>query len=752
VTDPGRATTAAIRQAALVAGGMIAFQVGSKATRDALFLSNFDVTQLPAMIIAASFVALATAFAASRAMTRLGPARVVPLLFAASALFQLVEWAAIGAYPRVVAIAVYLHFNAVGALLISGFWSVLNERFDPRTAKRVVGPVGAAGTIGGLAGGILAERVAAHASLSSMLPLLGAMHLACAVLVLGLHDGGRRARAAERSPAGAAVPAPSGVRVLTGTAYLRILLGIVLLATIAEGALDYVFKAEARAAYGRGESLLRLFAVFYTGVALLSVVVQSALARRALERLGLARTAGVLPWTVAVGGGAALAAPGLAGAMFARGVEAIVRNSLYRASYELLFAPLPPPEKRAAKPLVDVGVVRLGDALAAGLVQLALLLAPRAALTALLVLAVVAGAAAIALTFDLHAGYVSTLEKSLVHRAGELDLDHVEDATTRSTLMHTTIGVVGSVVVPVAAVAEAAGVEEPPPAPPPAPEASAVLALRQQDPLLARAADLRSRDPDVVRAAIAAGPLDATLAAHVIPLLAWDAVAPEVLVALKQAAPRITGQLADALLDQESEFAVRRRISAALVEAGSDRALVALLGGLEDRRFEVRFRCGRALLRLTAAHPELRVSAERVTAAVLREVAVDREVWQSQRLLDRPDDDEAEFVDAVLRDRASRSLEHVFTMLALILPRQPLQIAFRALHTTDPQLRGTALEYLDTALPAAVREKLWPFLDDQPARAPASPRPREVVIADLLKSNDSIALSLEALRRRASKG
>jgi hypothetical protein len=54
--------------------------------------------------------------------------------------------------------------------------------------------------------------------------------------------------------------------------------------------IDYVFKARARAAYGGGPELLRLFALFYTGVSLLSVLAQFGLSRRTLERLGLART------------------------------------------------------------------------------------------------------------------------------------------------------------------------------------------------------------------------------------------------------------------------------------------------------------------------------------------------------------------------------------------------------------------------------------------------------------------------------
>jgi hypothetical protein len=68
-------------------------------------------------------------------------------------------------------------------------------------------------------------------------------------------------------------------------------------------------------------------------------------------------------------------------------------------------------------------------------------------------------------------------------------------------------------------------------------------------------------------------------------------------------------------------------------------------------------------------------------------------------------------------------------------------VAFCALHTTDRALRGTALEYLDAVLPADIREQLWPFLECEPA--PRHPkRPREDIVADLLRSNESIMLNL----------
>jgi hypothetical protein len=132
---------------------------------------------------------------------------------------------------------------------------------------------------------------------------------------------------------------------------------------------------------------------------------------------------------------------------------------------------------------------------------------------------------------------------------------------------------------------------------------------------------------------------------------------------------------------------------------------------------------------------------------VRREVAVSRPVWQSHRLLDTVDSEDRSFVDEFLKDRAGQSLAHVFTLLTLVLPTSPLQIAYRGLHTDDPKLRGTALEYLEGVLPQDISQRLAPFIGTA-GQTTQDTRPREEILADLLRSNESIMLNLEELRRR----
>ncbi|MEO1171135.1 MAG: hypothetical protein AAFX94_03640, partial [Myxococcota bacterium] len=211
----------------------------------------------------------------------------------------------------------------------------------------------------------------------------------------------------------------------------------------------------------------------------------------------------------------------------------------------------------------------------------------------------------------------------------------------------------------------------------------------------------------------------------------------------------------DALLDPDSEFAIRRRVPRILGAVAESWVADGLLKGLTDRRFEVRYQCGRALARIHHQAPDVRFDDETVCDLVLREVAVDRRVWESYRLLDthalteEEGTDAYQWLDEYLADRTGRGLEHVFTLLALVYPTEPLRIAFRGLHTDDSRLRGTALEYLESILPERVREKLWPFIDNQSQDRKVSPGSRDAVLQELLRSNAAIEASIAGLPRKS---
>jgi hypothetical protein len=190
------------------------------------------------------------------------------------------------------------------------------------------------------------------------------------------------------------------------------------------------------------------------------------------------------------------------------------------------------------------------------------------------------------------------------------------------------------------------------------------------------------------------------------------------LVAFKD---RAAGEMVSVLLDTATPDVIRRRLPLALKSCPSPIARDGLATALGLFSFEMRQRCGRALLALTDEHPELVKSLPDGLSLVERELTGGSD-------------------PELLR-------EHVFNILALTLEREPMRIAARAFTTDDKYVRGTALEYLETVLPPGMFVRLRPLLAS-PGSESTRRRPPAEVRADLIRAATTMTVSLDDLRRQ----
>lgn len=705
--------------ATVTSTGMIAQQVAGKAVRDALFLSVYDVRHLPHAMAAASALSLVVVMGLPAITTRISPRRFLPVLFGASAALLVVERLLFSAFPHVGAIAVYLHMSTIAPVIITTFWSLINERFDPHSARREVSRIAGGGTFGGVLGGLAAWRASTLVSLPSAILVLAGINVLCLAAVLTIRApvlGSRSPLAPANEP-----PTLSALRLFKDAPFLRNLAILVGTGAALSSLLDYVLGVQAVGALGKGQSLLAFFSLFGLGVSLFSLVLQVVFGRLAMEKVNLAVHLGVLPGVVILGGALGLAVPGLLSTAILRGAEMIHRNTFFRSAYELLYTPIPELHKRATKALIDVGFDRLGTAVGAVLTMGAVyLLSPTASYSqaVLLGLVVVGAIGTLPLVRSLHGNYIDALEESLREGARRLDSHHrplasmvPEAEHERDRLLHT-----------VAALD-----------PRPDDHGLADAALKDPGRVVEICAALLSGDEGRAKAAldklgfrVAAGPA--------ILLLAHPRLHAPAQHALRRLGPSITGQLVDAMVDPEMDFVVRRRVPAILAANPSQRAADGLFEALTDGRFEVRYAAGRALMRMLERHPHIELVREEIVALILSEID------QEQQFVEMLDDDDLDGealapLDVVARDRVSRGLEHLFNLLAMLLGSEAVRICFRALHQEDARSRGTALEYLQTVLPVELRDALWPLLGEETAIL--SVRPAAEVLGDLARAMES---------------
>jgi ATP:ADP antiporter, AAA family len=712
---------------------LIAQQVSGKAVRDALFLSSFHATSLPLAMGLGALLSLAGVYGLSQWMARSTPAAIMPALFSVSACAFGFAWLLAQSAPRPAAALIYLQTALLNPLMLSTFWSLINERFDPHTAKRAVARISGGGTLGGVLGGLVVWRASKLVEPASVILLLAALN--ALALVGTLLTRARRAPAAAEVTSDAREDAPSPASVLLRAPFLRNLALLVALSAAISAMLDYLLSAEAVTIIGKGPALLSFFSLFWLGVAICSFVVQMVLGKVAIEKLSLAVNIAILPGTILLGGALGLAVPGLASCVLLRGAEAVQRNTLFRSAYELLYTPVPEASKRVTKAVIDVGFDRVGTIVGSGLALSILSASVSTPHSVLLAMIIPLALATLPLARRLHAGYVGALQEGL--RVAAASVDSAGSDATRGSLSadsHRPVRLAREKLIDRLEDIQPGGLSalvdddvareherqrEPAQA---TPEASAVMLSRVRrllsgdDAQIERSLrELDGRGPEVACA---------------IALLAHRTQHERALLALRRVAGACTGELLDALLDGNTDFQVRRRLPRALEECRTQRAVDGLLLGLADERFEVRYACAQALVKITDGQESLQIPQEHVLRAIQREVE------SGQRIVERSTSDQEgdaaslePFVAGLLEDRVDRSLEHVFRVLSLVFEREPLRLAFRALHHEDSKYRGTALEYLDSVLPSEIRDMIWPYLG---AAAPLPvARPAHELLADL---------------------
>ena len=389
-----------------------------------------------------------------------------------------------------------------------------------------------------------------------------------------------------------------------------------------------------------------------------------------------------------------------------------------------------------------------------GIIQLCLIIAAgNDNRTVLIVTGIVVGMYVIAtlITRNIRAGYVQAVEKSLIERA--VDLEAIDSHTRGRLRPSTHDSLKGESIAKALPFNWARTSLQNIPVVTGEPAVGAKLGNEHDaraDQLVSIVSDLRSRDVARVKRALKSfSSIDRPPYAMAVPLLAWDAVAPIAIAVLRQDIDRHAGVLLDALFDENEEFGVRRRIPRVLAVANSQRVADGLTDALSDKRFELRYRAAAALAIVRSRTPALQLRTDAINKALAIAIKNDTRVSMSRTAVDKLPDEDAPLLGEILEERADRGLEYVFTLLSLTLDAQHVRLAYQGIHTDDPSLRGLALEYLDSVLPDDIRDDVLALVNaekEQQQRKEKAARDQRQVVEELLRSRESIAMNLVALR------
>ena len=415
-----------------------------KIVRDSLFLSRFPITQLPYVYLLAALVAAAVILLYSRFTSKQPFARVVLISLAAIISNVIIFWLLITFYGAGWVLYAYYMWSAiVGLFLVAQFWTLANEMFTLRDGKRLFGLITAGGTLGGMAGGVMANWAVTYLFGTTQLlwfvaalfaGAYGVAHLALKkqaglVSFNPQQDGSGRANAIQDT---------SGiVGSMLGSRYLQTIGAVIFVSVVVSTLIDYQFKATAKEAYPSADALAGFFGSYYAWLSVVTMLAQLWLTGKVLLGLGLTPSLLILPFALLAGSIGLLAWPGLFAATATRMAEASLRTSINQSGVQILYLPVPDSIKKKVKVFMDVTVERLGDGVAALIILFFSLLLGWSEVKFLSYFSVGLIVIWVAIVLTMHKGYVDTLRRSLAYREVSLEtapIDFTDKATVDAVL------------------------------------------------------------------------------------------------------------------------------------------------------------------------------------------------------------------------------------------------------------------------------------------------------------------------------
>ncbi len=402
-----------------------------RTVRDTLFLSRYPIKYLPWMFVLYGITSAATVVVYARFADRLARHRLIAGTTAVGITTYLATWGLVRAGQTWIYPAFYVWAEVMANLFIVQFWTLANDLFDARAAKRLFGTIGSARMLGvvvvGLATGAVVQ-VIGTAQLLFVLAVLMAGIAACAQLI----SREPRVQASERSGARPKRRGPPPN--IAADPYVRALAVMILVVFVALTIGDYQFKRIARASF-QEDDLARFFSLFYAGAGTVSFLFQVVLTPRILARLGVGAGLSVMPAVFGAASGALLAFPSLAVATVMKFADNGFQYTIHETTLQALYVPFAAEVKARTRALLDA-VVKPASYGLGGIALI--LLTPYLSVTGLSAVSVPLVFLWGATILTVRRRYVRSLEATLSAR-GALAFDHeyLLDAAGRRALVGT---------------------------------------------------------------------------------------------------------------------------------------------------------------------------------------------------------------------------------------------------------------------------------------------------------------------------
>lgn len=260
---------------------------------------------------------------------------------------------------------------------ITGFWMTVNEIYNPREARRLLGLLNTGGILGGIFGGLLVGLFSRGALGQWLLPLASAMLFACALVLRAIHK-----TQAGPVPGEDGAPAPSvrpkgrkegfldSLESIKTNRLLTLIALIVGLGVIVSTCIEFQFLAASYSHYlysGAGKNSLQAFLGFFEpALTVFALGMNFLMAKYIVRWLKPAFTSLATPATILAGSLAILLTPfGLLSGIFIRGCDEGLSYSVSYPVREILYIPVAAGLRRKAKAFIEMFVSQFAQVVGA---------------------------------------------------------------------------------------------------------------------------------------------------------------------------------------------------------------------------------------------------------------------------------------------------------------------------------------------------------------------------------------------------
>ena len=356
---PGEQRRVAL-MAAYAANAIGAVVVG-RSVRDALYLANRPAQGLAGMYIWSSIAIVLVSYLYARIADKANRGALNAMCALVCAAFCAGFWALLNLHDGAwVYAALYIFVEAMGSLVVIQFWTMANDVFHAREAKRLFGLIGGGGTLANVIFGLLVGKYGKTIGATRLLWLMVGQLILCAILSRAasrLAIAGpvfaQRARPRQK----AMLLSRAGLSFLTNK-HLAIVALIGAVSAAAVTIVDFQFKLFAVATHPNQNDLAAYFGSFYGVCGGVALAIQIWITGRVLERYGILASLLPLPVGLALGSatGAVMPVNPIASSL-AKGSDTIFRYTINDASMQLLYVPVQAHVRGRAKAFID-GVLK----------------------------------------------------------------------------------------------------------------------------------------------------------------------------------------------------------------------------------------------------------------------------------------------------------------------------------------------------------------------------------------------------------